>query len=567
MSTKSNPDEHAGQSVGNTSPQGLVRGKEGNDVAAEQGSGASDRSAAIATDGRVGQRRPSVLGRVAQTIPTALVMGVLAGLGYFGHYHGWKIPKFSELMGHAEAKGVAWCEEHGVPAADCVSCNADLMPKGTLHGWCKEHGVAECLFEHPELGQLKTPPAISPQDLDRARRALATKTRPKNDPSCRLHLRRIQFASREAADKAGIDIGLVDRGRIVETVVTNGEIRYDPTRVTRLSSRATGTVWRVVKNVGDPVREGDLLALVDAALAGQAKAELLQAAAQLNLQDQAVKRLAGLGDVVAGRRLQETKAAREQAEAAVRKAAQVLANLGLPITLDDVRGKEGSELAAQLHSLGLPSSELQDYGRSQNTANLVPVLSPRDGVVTTRDVVAGEAVDTTKTLFTIVDNRRMWVILNVPLEDAQYVTVGQRVVFRPDGGTHEHTGEIAWVSSHLDSETRTVKVRAELPNDDGDLRDESFGAGLIVIRDEADAIIAPNDAIHWEGCCHVAFVRDRNYLDDDSYKVFHTRMVRPGVKNGDYTELIAGLLPDEVVVTKGSGVLRAELLKGNLGAG
>lgn len=44
-------------------------------------------------------------------------------------------------------------------------------------------------------------------------------------------------------------------------------------------------------------------------------------------------------------------------------------------------------------------------------------------------------------------------------------------------------------------------------------------------------------------------------------------MVRPGVINGDYTEVIAGLLPGEVVVTKGSGVLRAELLKGNLGAG
>ncbi|MEO8495165.1 MAG: efflux RND transporter periplasmic adaptor subunit, partial [Planctomycetota bacterium] len=95
----------------------------------------------------------------------------------------------------------------------------------------------------------------------------------------------------------------------------------------------------------------------------------------------------------------------------------------------------------------------------------------------------------------------------------------------------------------------------------------SFGAGQIILRDEPDAIIAPNDAIHWEGCCHVAFVRDKNFLDKDSYKVFHTRMVRPGITNGDYTEVIAGLLPGEVVVAKGSGVLRAELLKGNLGAG
>ncbi|MDA1049347.1 MAG: efflux RND transporter periplasmic adaptor subunit [Planctomycetota bacterium] len=499
--------------------------------------------------------------------PTIAVLLLLSAIGYWGHHSGWTVPKFSALTSRYEVEGVAWCEEHGVPEADCISCNAELMPKGTLRGWCQEHGVAECVLEHPELGQFKETPVISQQDLDRARRALATRERPKNDPSCKLHLRRIQFTSGEAADKAGIDIALVDRGRIIETVATTGEIRYDPTLVTRLASRAAGTVWRVERNVGDPVREGDLLALVDAAVVGQAKAELLQAAAQLNLQDQTVERLAGLGDVVAGRRLQEAEAARAEAEAAVRKAVQTLANLGLPITLDELRGKSGNEIATQLHSLGLPSAELLRLDRQPTTANLIPILAPRDGVVTTRDVVAGEAVDTMKTLFTIVDNRRMWLMLNVALEDAQYVKAGQQVAFRPDGGTREHTGQITWISSHIDSETRTVKVRAELPNDDGDLRDESFGAGQIVLRDEDQAIVAPNDAIHWEGCCFVAFVRDRNFLAKDSYKVFHTRMVRPGVTNGDYTEVIAGLLPDEIVVTKGSGVLRAELLKGNLGAG
>jgi len=440
MSTKTNHSEAANTEAGNKSPNGSVCDQKGNDEAGAQTVDQNESESTEPTETGVPRRLSSLFGRITRTIPTLLVMGALAGLGYFGHHYGWKIPKFSELTGHSETSGVAWCDEHGVPEVDCVSCNGDLMPKGILHGWCKEHGLAECLLEHPELGQLKEPPIISQQDLDRASRALATRERPKNDPSCKLHLRRIQFTSREAADKAGIDIALVDRGRIVETVATNGEIRYDPTLVTRLSSRATGTAWRVVKNVGDPVRKGDLLALVDAAIVGQAKAELLQAAAQLNLQDQAVERLAGLGDVVAGRRLQETKAAREEAEAAVRKAVQVLANLGLPITLDDVRGKDGSELATQLHSLGLPSTESQRLDMQQATENLVPVLSPRDGVVTTRDVVAGEAVDMTKTMFTIVDNRSMWLMLNVPLEDAQYVKAGQQVVFRPDGGKHEHSG-------------------------------------------------------------------------------------------------------------------------------
>ena len=516
-------------------------------------------------------RKRHLLGRAwsrsARFVPPIAVIGLLAAIGFWGHHYRWKIPAFSELTGNGKAAVEGWCDEHGVPQEICISCKAELMPKDRLHGWCKEHGVAECILEHPELAQLKETPAISQQDLDRARLALATKERPKNDPLCKMHLRRIQFVSGEAADKAGVDIALVGRGPIVETIEANGEIRYDPTLVARLASRAGGTVWRVEKNVGDAVREGDLLALVDAAAVGQAKAELLQAVARLNLHDITVKRLEGLGDVIAGQRLQEAEAAREESEAAVRKATQTLANFGLRITLADVRGKSGSEIAATLHFLGLPAAVSQQLDTQRTTANLIPIPSPRDGVVVTRDVVAGEVIDPTKMLFTIVDNRRMWLLLDVPLEDAKYVKVGQKVLFRPDGGSGEHTGRLTWISTRIDAETRTVKVRAELRNDDGELRDESFGAGRIVLREDDDAIIAPGDAIHWEGCCHVAFVRDKNFLTDGSYKVFHTRMVRPGVTNGNYTELIAGLLPGEVVVTKGSGVLRAELLKGNLGAG
>jgi multidrug efflux pump subunit AcrA (membrane-fusion protein) len=88
------------------------------------------------------------------------------------------------------------------------------------------------------------------------------------------------------------------------------------------------------------------------------------------------------------------------------------------------------------------------------------------------------------------------------------------------------------------------------------------------LREEKEAIAVPNEAIHWEGCCHVVFVRDKGYFDSkDSPKVFHVRTVRPGTRNGTFTEIIAGVLPGEVLATKGSDVLRAELLKNSLGEG
>ena len=49
--------------------------------------------------------------------------------------------------------------------------------------------------------------------------------------------------------------------------------------------------------------------------------------------------------------------------------------------------------------------------------------------------------------------------------------------------------------------------------------------------------------------------------------MFHTRTVRPGAIDGNATEIIAGVLPGEWVVTRGSGLLRSELLKNNLGEG
>ena len=547
-------------------PQDPVSGKEGTIDSIPQPVDVNENPTESTTDNRDSPHSSSVLGWIQRTVPTLLVMVALAGIGYFGHHHGWTIPKFSQLTGQGDVAGVEWCEEHGVLESECIACNADLMPKDELYGWCAEHGVHDCVLHHPETAQLSEIPEISPADLEQAVRAIALWPRTRNDPACKMHLRRIQFQSMAAADKAGIDIGLVDRGPIVETVSATGEVIYDPTRVARLGSRSAGTVWRVDKNVGDQVQEGEVLALVDAVEVGRSKAELLQAVAQLQLHDKTLQRLAGLEDVVAGRRLTEVEAARAESEAAVQKSIQRLQNLGLPIAMEDIAGQTDAELSQQLRFLGLPQSLSVDLESRHSTANLVPIVVPRDGIVVARDVVAGEVIDTAKPLFTIADTSHMWMVLNVPLEEAKQIAVGQKVIFLPDGGEQADIGSLTWISTDVDSDTRTIKVRGELSNHDGHLRNETFGTGKIVLRDEQSAIVVPSTAIHWEGCCYVVFVRDKDYFKSP-YKVFHTRSVRPGVVAGDTTEIIAGLLPDEVVVTKGSAVLRAELLKGNLGAG
>ena len=516
------------------------------------------------------QRRFRVLRRFGHYLPTLMVMGLLAGLGVYGHHSGWELPKFRALAGNGVPASDDWCEEHGVPESQCVECNPDLLPRGKDYGWCKEHGVHNCPLEHPDVAQVKRTPEVTEADRQRAARAMTSAPRPENNAVCKNYRRRIQFASVEAVRNAGVDVELVDRQPISEWISANGQITYDQTRFASLSSRLPGTVWRVERIVGDRVRAGEVLALVDAAEVGRAKTELIQALAQEELQRKVVNRLDTLSSqgIVPGRQSQTAQTEYVQVRARLLSAQQALANLGLPVDVEQLRGLPDETLTQRLRLLGLPEYHVRHLSPEETTANLLPLKAPLDGIIVARQVVAGEVVDASRVLFQLADTSRMWLTLNVSGEDAGRLALGQPVRFRPDGGRDEMSGTLFWISTTADQQTRMVTVRAELPNPQGQLRSETFGAGRIILREEREAIAVPSEAIHWEGCCHVVFVRDKGYFDGkDSPKVFHLRTVRLGAGNGEFTEILAGVLPGEVVATKGSDVLRAELLKNNLGEG
>jgi cobalt-zinc-cadmium efflux system membrane fusion protein len=243
-----------------------------------------------------------------------------------------------------------------------------------------------------------------------------------------------------------------------------------------------------------------------------------------------------------------------------------LTNLGLPIHPDSLKAVSDNQLAARIQFLGLPETYAKSFDPMMTTANLLPIVAPLDGVVSARETVAGEVVDSSKLLFVVVNVRQMWLTLDLRVEDAKLAAPGQEVRFQPDGNK-EAKGTIFWISTEADPKTRTVKVRASLDNSQGRLRANTFGSGKVVLREESQAVVVPNSAVHWEGCCHIVFVRDKGFFKEGAPKVFHVRTVRLGAKDEKYTEIIAGALPGEVVATKGGAALRAELLRGNLGEG
>jgi cobalt-zinc-cadmium efflux system membrane fusion protein len=509
-------------------------------------------------------------------LSAVLTVGCVAALVALGQATGWKLTREASPWSDAGAGADDWCEEHSVPESACVECRPDLLPRGRSYKWCSEHGIPECPLCHPELAQLPSQPKVTDEDRARAARSLAFAPRIENDDKCVRHERRLQLASDEIAARLGVKFAPAGRATVTETVEAPGEIIYDPTRIARATPRAAGIVWRVEKQIGDTVRKGDVLALIDSAAVGKAKAEFQQSLVRLDLRKQTLARVRPLGGrTVPEKDVLEAQAAAEEVEVRVLTAEQALANLGLPVRADDVRALSAPELAARVQFLGMPDSLAKELAGRTGSSNLLPVFAPLDGTVVARSAVEGEEASLVNPLFVVADTSRMWLVLRLRPEDAGRVRPGQRVEFQHTANTGRvecDPGTVAWISPSADERTRTVPVRVELPNTHDRHHANTFGTARVVLREEPGALVVPSAAVHWDGCCSVVFVRDRDYEKPGAAKVVHVRKVRPGAKDvptaaGPVTEVAVGLLPGEWVATTNSGIFRSELLKNDLGEG
>lgn len=396
---------------------------------------------------------------------------------------------------------------------------------------------------------------------------------PAQPGGCPLNGTRVRLTSPDVAGRMGLAVVSAESQRLDAVVQAPAELGYDETRLARLSSRVPGSVVRVEKLEGDSVRKGDILALVDAAAVGKAKADLLTAIAQLDLRTKTVENLkVGVG-VVAGQRIEEAESAVREARVQVQAAQQTLVNLGLPVNAEDVRKLPPDQQARAIRLLGLPAEYVKALGEDSASTNFIPVVASLDGVVVERDVVPGAVIDTTKILFVVADLSRIWAVADVRAEDADRIAAGQRLSFVADGHTGEVlAGPVTWTSSTIDPRTRTLRVRAEVENPGTHWRARTFGNVRIILRDaKTPSTVVPPEAVQREGDCRYVFVQ----LDEVT---FEARAIRPGVRGeldvpqaGGGTrkemrlEVLDGVRPGERVVTTGSFILKAEVLKGRLG--
>jgi cobalt-zinc-cadmium efflux system membrane fusion protein len=357
----------------------------------------------------------------------------------------------------------------------------------------------------------------------------------------------VRLSGPQTARKAGIAVELVQTAAVPSVIMANGEVSYDQTRLARVRPRVSGIAAELRGNVGDAVRQGDVLAVIDSAELGDAKADYLAAVPMVELWTQALARNRGLGErgIVAEKQILEAETELRRVKAEALKARQRLRNLGLS-------GEQIARLAEE----------------DEDERNRLEITAPLSGTVVRRGAVSGEAVEPTTELFTIADVSRVWMHLDVYEKDLRRIRIGQPVIFRVPGmPAAEFTGAVTWIDTEVNDQARTIRVRAEVANPDGLLRANMFGKGEIQTGDADSSLVVPRDAVQWEGSSFVVFVQKTTDGQQTSAD-YEPRRVLLGREGNGLAELAwADLQPGALVVTTGSFLLKTEIQKGAIGAG
>lgn len=372
----------------------------------------------------------------------------------------------------------------------------------------------------------------------------------------------IQFTSAEGAKSCGTATAVVSAAPMDDYVTANAVVGYDQTRLAQLALRVPGIVSHVERRLGDHVKTGDPLVIIDSADVGEAKTQLLEACLVYKLKSQHLQRLSEVRHAIPQREYAEACAACELARAQRFNALQKLINLGFSLGLDQLESSSADDLAGRLHLLGLPAS----YEPTTASYNLIPLVAPFAGVVTTCEVVRGESVEPLKPLYAVADTSRMWIHLNVRQDDAARLKIGAPVIFESDLISRPVQGTLTWIGTEIDQRTRTIQARAEADNpllDDSPqsadtrrlLQAGAFGSAKILIERHPATAVVPNDAVHWQW----EIGRDIVFVCMDDGCTFAPRVVHKGLVHDGYVQILSGLEPGDRIVTAGSRVLSTEL--------
>ena len=211
----------------------------------------------------------------------------------------------------------------------------------------------------------------------------------------------------------------------------------------------------------------------------------------------------------------------------------------------------GSYASDKLRNLDYPEAGMEKLRRGERPRT-ISIPSPVSGTVTEKIAVEGARFRAGDALFRIVDTINMWVMAEVYEQDLAFVKVGDvaRITVNtwPD---HSFEGRVTFIYPSVGKDSRTARLRIEVPNPDGRLRAEMAATVEIASPLEGQRIVVPESAVIDSG-------RRQAVLVERGEGHYEPRPVRLGVRVPGYIEVLDGLQAGERVVTQATFLIDAE---------
>jgi cobalt-zinc-cadmium efflux system membrane fusion protein len=347
----------------------------------------------------------------------------------------------------------------------------------------------------------------------------------------------------------GVVVGSTVREEVASQITLPGVLSLDQNRTAQISSLVGGKVASLAVDLGESVRKGQALLMINSPEFVQAQANFLQTVAKLNLSRKEYERAKILFREKA---IEEKEFLRREAE---------FENLST----------EAGGLGSILHSYGFDHEQTEKLIEKCVTrksddnlceladANL-PILSPLKGTITFRDVILGEHVEPNKVLFTVSDLRTLWALLDAYEKDLPFIKKESEVIILSSlYPGREFKGKITYISDTIDAKLRTIKIRVDVKNDQALLKPNMFIQGIIENKAAGQKLLAvPEEAVQTLNGEKIVFILE----DEDVFAVQHVEL---GRKIGKRRIIAQGLKEGQKVVIQGAFKLKSELNKGTFG--
>jgi len=280
-----------------------------------------------------------------------------------------------------------------------------------------------------------------------------------------------------------------------------------------VSSEIQGTVSKIKADLGDRVKAGDALAILD------------QREASLNLEQAKAAHQSAL------RALDREKAKLEDANANFKRYEELFKKGMVSVSqFDNIRtGRDVAE--AQLHESEArveEASARHDLAKKRMSDTVVK--APISGEVSRRFVSTGESIKEKSQLFTVVSTGTLKFRGTVAESAVPRIRTGQQVLVTVEAFKDKtFKGRLTRISPALDTQTRTLEIEAEVPNAGGVLKPGFFARGLVLTQKENGVPFVPEEAVYSFVGINKVFV-----VNGDTAKELSVTM---GVKDGQMIEI------------------------------